>query len=154
MNVLVIGYGNPLREDDGIGWRVVEEIENGQNVGDLQSLVNCQLSTIATHQLLPELAEEVSGAGLVVFVDASVEGEPGQIVVREIVPVTQEMGAFTHHFDPAGLLGYARDLYGRFPRAYLVTITAVSLGYGEGLSATVEGALPEVLQQIENLLAG
>ena len=147
MKVLVIGYGNPLREDDGIGWRVVEEIENGQLL-----IVNCQLSTVVTHQLLPELAEEVSGAELVVFVDASVEGAPGMIAVQEVLPVVQEMGAFTHHFDPAGLVGYARDLYGRFPHAYLVTITAVSLGYGEGLSDTVEAALPNVLQQIERLI--
>ncbi|MCZ7667263.1 MAG: hypothetical protein M5U34_08660 [Chloroflexi bacterium] len=62
------------------------------------------------------------------------------------------MGAFTHHFDPAGLVGYARDLYGRFPRAYLVTVTAVSLGYGEGLSETVAGALPEVLRHIRKLI--
>jgi len=152
MKVLVIGYGNPLREDDGIGWRVVDEIENGQMVGDLQSLVNCQLSTIATHQLLPEFAEEVSESELVIFVDASVEGEPGTIAGQEVLPVVQEMGAFTHHFDPAGLLGYARDLYGRFPRTYLVTITAVSLGYGEGLSPTIEAALPDVLNQIKVLI--
>ena len=148
MKVLVIGYGNPLREDDGVGWRVVEEIRRQKAEGrNSQSL-----ETIATHQLLPELAEEVSEAELVIFVDASVEGEPGEILVREIVPITQEMGAFTHHFDPAGLLGYARDLYGRFPRAYLVTITAVSLGYGEGLSETVEAVLPDVLTQIIMLI--
>jgi hydrogenase maturation protease len=148
MNVLVIGYGNPLREDDGIGWRVVEEVENYQ-----WAIVNCQLSTVATHQLLPELAEEVSEAELVIFVDASVEGEPGAIAVQELMPVEQEMGAFTHHFDPAGLLGYARDLYGRFPRAYLVTVTAVSLGYGEGLSPPVVATLPDVLQQIKTLIS-
>ena len=148
----MIGYGNLLREDDGVGWRVVQEIENGQIVGDLQSLVNCQLSMIATHQLLPELAEDVSGAELVIFVDASVAGEPGEVMVREITPIAQEMGAFTHHFDPAGLLGYARDLYGRFPPAYLVTITAVKLGYGEGLSPTIEASLPDILHQIEALI--
>jgi len=30
--------------------------------------------------------------------------------------------------------------------------TAVSVGYGEGMSETVEGVLPEVLLQIEKLL--
>ena len=92
MKVLVIGYGNPLREDDGIGWRVVEEIENGEIVGVLQSLGNCQLETVAVHQLLPELAGDVSEAELVIFVDASVEGKPGTIAVRELAPVEQEMG--------------------------------------------------------------
>ncbi len=147
MKVLIIGYGNPLREDDGIGWRVIEEFNNCQ-----LSIVNCQLETVAVHQLLPELAGDVSEAELVIFVDASVVGEPGTISVQELEPVEQEMGAFTHHFDPAGLLGYARDLYGRFPQAYLVTITAVSLGYGEGLSPTIEMLVPDVLQQIKQII--
>ncbi|PID86699.1 MAG: hydrogenase maturation protease [Chloroflexi bacterium] len=147
MKVLLIGYGNPLRKDDGIGWRVVEEIEKGQLF-----MANCQLSTIVTHQLLPELTGDVSEAELVIFVDASVEGEPGTIAVQALAPVEQRIGALTHHFDPAGLLGYARDLYGRFPRAYLVTITAVSLGYGEGLSPLIEALVPEILQQIKQVV--
>ncbi|MCB8988477.1 MAG: hydrogenase maturation protease [Ardenticatenaceae bacterium] len=145
MDVLLIGYGNPLRGDDGIGWCVVEEIANRQS-----PISN--LHPIAVHQLLPELAEPISETDLVIFVDASVEGEPGAIAVRAIEPEPPQIGAFTHHFDPAGLVGYARDLYGRFPRAYLVTVTAVSLGYGEGLSDTLEAALPDLLQQIGQLI--
>ncbi len=157
MDILLIGYGNPLRGDDGIGWRVIEEIANRQS-----SIVNRQRDNpqsalrtpqlIAVHQLLPELAEPISEADLVIFVDASVEGEPGAMAVRAIEPAPPQIGAFTHHFDPAGLLGYAREVYGRFPRAYLVTVTAVSLGYSEGLSETVEAVLPEVLNQIEKLI--
>lgn len=154
---LIIGYGNPLRGDDGVGWRVVEEIDNGQwsivngQLGNLQTEIrNPQL--IAVHQLLPELAEPISQAGMVVFVDASVEGEPGAVQVRAVTPRPQQMGAFTHHFDPAGLLAYAAEVYGRFPPAYLVTITAVSLGYEEHLSPMVEAALPEALRQIQSLI--
>jgi len=157
MEILLIGYGNPLRGDDGVGWRVVEEIANCQS-----SIANRQRDTphsalrtpqlIAVHQLLPELSEPISEADLVIFVDASVEGEPGAVRVRTVEPAPPRIGAFTHHFDPAGLLGYAREVYGRFPRAYLVTVTAVSLGYGEGLSDTVEAVLPEVLNQIEKLI--
>ena len=161
MNSLLIGYGNPLRGDDGIGWRVVEEIANRQSSiansqrDNPQSTPHSALRTpqlIAVHQLLPELAEPISETDLVIFVDASVEGEPGAIQVRTIEPAPPRIGAFTHHFDPAGVLGYAREVYGRFPRAYLVTVPAVSLGYGEGLSETVEAVLPEVLNQIEKLI--
>ncbi|MGB5058118.1 MAG: hydrogenase maturation protease, partial [Candidatus Promineifilaceae bacterium] len=110
MNRLLIGYGNPLRGDDGIGWRVVEEIANrqspianGQWDNPHSALRTPQL--IAVHQLLPELAEPISETDLVIFVDASVEGEPGAIQVRTIEPAPPRIGAFTHHFDPAGVLG-------------------------------------------------
>jgi len=42
-------------------------------------------------------------------------------------------------------------VYGRFPRAYLVTVTAVSLGYEETLSPAVEAALPDLLAEIQKL---
>ncbi len=161
MNTFIIGYGNPLRGDDGVGWRVVEEIVNGQ-----LSIVNRQPETspnpkseirnpklIAVHQLLPELAEPISEAELVIFVDAAVEGEPGVVRTQAVEPRPQPMGAFTHHFDPAGLLAYAGEVYGRCPRAYLVTVTAVSLGYAETLSPTVEAVLPEVLAEIQSLIS-
>ena len=150
MEILLIGYGNPLRGDDGVGWRVVEEIANRQEDTPHSALRTPH--SIAVHQLLPELAEPISEADLVIFVDASVEGEPGAIAVRVIEPEPPQIGAFTHHFDPAGLLGYAREVYGRFPRAYLVTVTAVSLGYEETLSPTIEAALPELLRQIQALM--
>ena len=157
MEILLIGYGNPLRGDDGVGWRVIEEIANRQSsIANRQrdnpqsAIRNPQL--IAVHQLLPELAEPISEADLVIFVDASVAGEPGAMAVRAIEPAPPRIGAFTHHFDPAGLLGYAREVYGRFPRAYLVTVTAVSLGYEETLSPTIEAALPGLLRQIQALM--
>ncbi len=147
MRILIIGYGNPLRGDDGIGWRVVEEIVSRQ-----WSTANAQLKATAVQQLLPELSETISAADVVIFVDAAVAGEPGRIVVRTVTPALSDPGAFTHHFDAAGLLGYARTFYGRFPRAYLVTITAASLGYEETLSPIVKAALPELLRQIQSLI--
>lgn len=147
MRILIVGSGNTLRGDDGIGQRVVAEIGKRQWATAVD-----QLEATAVHQLLPELAEPISGAEVVIFVDAAVAGEPGRIVVRPVQPAPPQAGALTHHFDAAGLLGYARTLYGCSPRAYLVTITAASLGYAETLSPIVEGALPDVLRQIQALI--
>ena len=65
---LIIGYGNPLRGDDGLGWQVASE---------LAKCVDALISVVAVHQLTPELAEPVSDADLVIFVDSSCDGEPG-----------------------------------------------------------------------------
>ncbi len=148
-HVLLIGYGNPLREDDGIGWRLVEELVNGQwPMGNHQSsLVNPQF--MAVHQLLPELAEPISQADLVIFVDAAVAGEPGEIRRMDLSPVAERPGAFSHQVGPAGLLESARVLYGRYPPATLFTVTVAQMGYGEQLSPAVAAALPQLLHQIE-----
>ena len=146
MQVLVIGYGNPLREDDGIGWAAAAEIANWH-------IPNCALHVEQAHQLLPELADPISQADMVIFVDASVKGEAGQITQQTIKPTIGLLTAFTHHFDPAGLLTYAGALYDHVPRAYLFTVTAASLGYKETLSPVVAQALPQLLAQIRDLLA-
>jgi hypothetical protein len=59
--VLVIGVGNDLRGDDGAGRAVVEE---------LARLAVHGMHPVWSHQLVPELAEQISKAGMVIFVDA------------------------------------------------------------------------------------
>lgn len=148
-HVLLIGYGNPLREDDGIGWRVVAEMANGQldTWQNPQSAIdNPQFITV--HQLLPELAEPISQADLVIFVDAAVAGAPGEIRRIDLTPQAEKPGAFSHQVGPAGLLESARVLYGRFPPATLFTVTAAQMGYGEALSPAIAAALPDLLRQI------
>lgn len=145
--ILIIGYGNPLREDDGVGWRVVEEVQRRQVEANHQSV-----EAIACHQLMPELAETISRAERVIFVDAAEGSPPGAIAVQTVVARPAQPGAFTHHVDPAGLLAYAEVLYGRSPTAYLVTINAHRMGFAEALSPTIEAALPDLLAQIEKLI--
>jgi hydrogenase maturation protease len=74
-DVLIIGYGNPLRSDDGVGWQAAELLTDDPRLADAQIL--------ACHQLTPELAEDVSRAGFVVLIDASTEpGVPGSVETR------------------------------------------------------------------------
>ena len=61
--LLVIGYGNSLRRDDGVGPRVAEAIEELQLPG-VRTLV-CQLLT-------PEFADPIARARRVIFVDAEI----------------------------------------------------------------------------------
>ena len=78
---LVIGYGNRLRGDDGVGWEVASR---------LAAAVPSEAAHILTvHQLTPELAEPVSEADLVIFIDASRVGEPGTWRCDHIKPVAR-----------------------------------------------------------------
>lgn len=140
MSVLVIGYGNPLREDDGVGCVAAESLA-AESFG-------AAFASETIHQLLPELAEPVSAADFVIFIDAAVEGQPGQVTEYTVLPRPAAPGALNHHLDPAGLLDLAASLYGRCPPARMFTVTAARLGYREGLSPEVAAALPELLARV------
>lgn len=102
MSCLVIGIGNTLRCDDGFGWYAAQRLEELLPPGSAQVQV--------CHQLDPEFAETISKARLVIFIDASSKGTPGQLCVEEVVPGNEQWGAFYHHLDPPGILACARDV--------------------------------------------
>jgi Ni,Fe-hydrogenase maturation factor len=74
--ILVIGYGNTLRRDDGVGVRAAEMMAADARFTDVEVLT--------AYQLTPELSLDIATASLVVFVDADVRGLPGSIEVREL----------------------------------------------------------------------
>lgn len=143
--ILVIGYGNPLRSDDGFGQRAVEQLKKeikGQEVEFLE----CQ-------QLTPELAERVAKVDLALFVDADTDGISGSMHSRFIAARRdQNSETLMHHLDPAGLLGLAEALYKKVPKAMLLTVTGECFGYGTQLSAEVAKALPGVVHHIEEII--
>ncbi len=130
--VLVLGVGNSLRADDGVGEAVVERLGGvlPPGIADLR----------AVYQLTPELAADLAEVALVVVVDAAAGVPPGEVVVRE--PDAASLGEpFSHSVDPARLAAMARALYGASPRMLLVGIGPASLEPGEGLSPVVAAAV-------------
>ena len=145
---LVIGYGNPLRADDGLGWVVAQqlrrELEGDRHCGDVVVLVE--------HQLTPELAEPISRARLVVFVDAREGHHPGRIDCRVVAPIGDGSLAFSHDIDPSSLVQMARLLYGARPTAIVVSVEGEAFGYGTTLSTAVQAAVPRVIHRVRELL--
>jgi hydrogenase maturation protease len=143
MRTLIIGIGNPLRGDDGLGWDVADELSRELQRDDVQVL--------ATHQLTPELSEPVSNAERILFIDAARGGDPGILKCKLVVPI--ETGArHSHALSPETLLGMTQRLYGRCPAAYLLTIAGDSFDRGESLSAAVSAALPALRTQVHSLI--
>lgn len=148
---LVIGYGNPLRGDDGVGWAVVEALDGTLAAAQTAAQKAAQQTAVSTHvghQLLPELSEPISDADHVIFVDAAVSGSPGQIAETTVTPAPPGPNPFTHHLTPSGLLAMARDVYGRLPLATLITITGHDFSFSEQLSPPVAAAVPQVAARI------
>ena len=137
---LIIGYGNPLRSDDGFGWHAGRLLA--------QQLVGKSAKVITCHQLTPELAETLSQYPRAVFIDADVEGVPGQIHRRAVRRESSVSPSFTHTCSPSGLLASAQTLYGQSPRAVIFTVSAGSFELGEKLSPVVTASLRKVVDQV------
>ena len=135
--LLIIGYGNPLRGDDGLGWYAAERLRN--------ELRDPETEILSAYQLTPELAEPISRANLVVFLDARDGGVPGELRCENVEARPNPTGALSHHATPAGLLWAARTLYGSAPEGRLYSVSGACFGYGEGLSAPLEAALDELV---------
>jgi hydrogenase maturation protease len=140
--VLVIGYGNTLRSDDGAGVRVAEEIAARALPG---------VVALAVHQLTPEIAERLAGAARVIFVDARLADEGKDIVLARLNPHLSARPA-GHISDPQSLLALARSLYGHSPRAWLITVPAVDVSMGERLSVTAERGVDRAIKRVSHLL--
>jgi hydrogenase maturation protease len=129
--VVIIGYGNSLRRDDGAGIVLAGELAT--------HLAHLGLATklITGMQLLPEMAAELShDVSAVIFVDTSADSVAKPVAIIEI-DVDTPTASTGHQLTPATLLVYAALLYGRSPHALLVTLPGVDFGHGEGFSRQV-----------------
>ena len=138
--LLIIGYGNTLRRDDGVGPKVADAVAELALPG---------VHALACPLLTPELADPVSRARVAVFVDAAVDA-PREVQLRKLVPAdTSQLMA--HAASPATLLALARDVFGHAPEAWLLTIPAENIGIGEELSAFTRRGLKTALAKIKKL---
>jgi hydrogenase maturation protease len=139
----VIGYGNSLRGDDGVGLRVAAVVARWKAPG---------LQTLEVHQLAPELAETLAGVGRAIFVDAYTAPAGGTVLVEALAPADFQP-SLGHTCDPRLLLALARALYGRHPEAWLVAVPGYDFEPGETLSAETARGMNAALRQIASLIA-
>lgn len=146
MRCLVIGYGNTLRSDDAAGQQIAETVaEWGLE----------QVEAIAVHQLTPELAEPISIAQLVIFVDVYVASDGNTEV--QLIELTGLMAPETaigvgHTADPRSLLNLAQQIYGRSPQSWWILVPAVDFEFGEQLSLVTQQGVGVAIDRIKGLL--
>jgi hydrogenase maturation protease len=142
--VLLVGYGNPGRLDDGLGPAVAAHFE-GLGLPDVMVQADYQLSV--------ELCEELRHHEIVLFADASISGrEPFE--VREVAPA-DGLSFSTHSVSPAELLGLARRLFHAGCRGFSVGIRGYDFdAFGERLSTRATENLTAAVAFIEGVLRG
>ena len=138
---LLIGIGNRLRGDDGIGYRLAETLAAKRRV------TATPLQALAVQQLTPDLAAVVASADAVLFADAWLQGEPELAPIRLAEQASpQQPSPLSHQLSPAQLLALSEQLYGHQPTAWLLPLPARQLNHGDSLSPTAAQALVAALQ--------
>ena len=127
-DVLVIGYGNPGRCDDGLGALVGDAVERAELPG---------VEVVTAYQLNVEHAADAAGHRTVVFADAAVGGR-SPCFLRRLLP--RRAAAFTTHaMRPEAVLALADETFGWSGDAYLLGVRGHEFNeFGEGLSETAE----------------
>jgi hydrogenase maturation protease len=147
--VLVVGYGNTLRQDDGYGPVVVDRLRERISDGRVRVLTRQQLSS--------DLAADLERVGFCVLIDAATTGVRGELTIREVQPEPTEIGSLGHELSAGALLGLTQQLLGRAPRCVICSTLPESMELGEGLTATVtalvEPAVAAIARLIDDYLA-
>jgi hydrogenase maturation protease len=143
--ILVLGYGNPGRQDDGLGPAAVAAIDQLHWPG---------VTTYDNYQLLIEDTIDIAEHDIVWFVDAARDcAEPFEF--RLLSPAF-EIGFTSHLVKPEVLLAMASQFYGKTPEAYLLGIRGYEFEFLEGLTDRAEDNLAQALAliraRITNLL--
>ena len=123
--MLLIGYGNPGRCDDGLGPAFAARLAARRMPG---------LTVMSDYQLTVDHALIVSQASPVVFVDALIDnGAPFRF--HAIRPLASH-DLTSHSLGPAAVIALAETLYDVRPEAHVLGITGHEFGeVREGLSA-------------------
>lgn len=140
---LVVGYGNSLRSDDGIGIRVAE-IAASWNLPEVRSL--------ARPQLTPELAADLASVDLVIFVDACRAVDSESVRLQALKP-GDSIQIRTHFSDPRAILSLTGAIYGKFPQAWWLVVSGINFQLGDSLSAVAERGVALALERIGNLVS-
>jgi hydrogenase maturation protease len=155
---LIIGYGNPDREDDGVAWHILRALTVRLGLTSPESYEDefpefAAIDFAFYLQLTPEMAEDINEYEHVCFVDA----HTGNILepVR-LISVESEFqhSPFTHHLTPQSLLSMCETLYGRKPDAALLSVRGYRFLFSRQLSEETAALVPQALDLIwEWLLA-
>jgi hydrogenase maturation protease len=129
-SVLVYGYGNPGRQDDGLGVMLAEIVEAWGISRGYESL-----HTDSNYQLNLEDADALANHDLVIFADAS--GEDMEDFRLEVLEPSPAVEFTMHAVSPAFILHLCHQMFDKKPETYLLHIR----GYEwEFMGTMTEGA--------------
>ena len=121
--ICVVGVGNTLRSDDGVGIFICSELEKIKLSG---------LSVITIHQLHIELVEDLKEFNTIIVVDAGTNLEKE----FSFYPVNEQKSSIhsSHNIDATLLFSLLQKLYPSNRSFYICAVQTQSFEFGDTLS--------------------
>ena len=145
MKTLVLGLGNPILGDDGVGLRIVQEVRRRLRDRPSVDVEECYAAG-------PTLLDVIVGYDALVFVDSLVCDEPKGTVLqprREQLP-DQPATTQAHGMGLVGVLNLGESMGLHVPRELSIVAVAVDPNpeFRESLSPEVEAAIPLAVERV------
>ncbi len=145
---LILGLGNTLLTDEGLGAVVIRRLEAEGGLGDVGLLDGGTLSFT--------LSGPIADSPRLIVVDAAVMGElPGRVRVFEGEAMDRQLsgiGKSVHEVSLMDLMDMARITDSLPSHRALVGVEPAVVDWGDELSPAVAAAVPEAMARIRNLL--
>ncbi len=139
---MIIGIGNCGRQDDGLGWAVLDELSNRKDF---------QGQLVYRYQLNIEDAEMIKEADHVVFVDAYKGTEDADYSFQEL-KAGGEFEFSSHALKPEVILTLTQHLYNNFPKAFTFWIKGYDWELKTGLTEKAKKNLKVSMDYLESML--
>ncbi len=146
---LIYGYGNPGRQDDGLGARFIELVDKWLEDQNIQNI-----ETDCNYQLNVEDAATISEYDKVIFVDASVVEEVDDYKLERIEPDNARIEFTMHAVSAAYIVDLCKKIYGKIPESYALHIKAYEFDFKEELTQKAKSNMLNALTFLKDHLSG
>lgn len=141
-DILIIGIGNSLRGDDGIAETIVSSLMSASPDADF----------LVTTQLNYEHAQQMAAYRAIVFIDATVQLEPGKWSMTRLIASRELHSGLTHHVTPGDLLTVCKTLYDASPSCFLLSVGANCFDQPDDLTERVKAVVSNIVQYLIEML--
>lgn len=141
--ILVVGIGNTLRSDDGVGAYICQKIEELEIPG---------VTTLIVQQLLLELIEDMAPFDHVLLVDAAINST--EVILEPLANGSLKPISSSHHVNASLLQTLAKKLYNKTLSLYLCTIPGFNFNTGDSLSLQTKDLSKNAIAIIKKWLEG
>lgn len=139
-NHVVIGIGNDSRQDDGLGWALLDKIDKEFRE---------ETELVYRYQLNIEDADLIKDAECVLFVDAC-EDDLNSGSVLEPCTANGEITYTTHALSPSAVLALCQQVYNENPRAFVLKMQGYEWELRSGLTEGGKKNLEEAFKLYRN----
>jgi len=140
---LIYGYGNAGRQDDGLGERFIQLMDEWIGKEKIENVF-----TDCNYQLNIEDAATIADYETVIFVDASVE-DIENFKLEKVVPNDATIEFTMHAVSVSYVLDLCRKIYNKQPETYVMHIKAYEFEFVEELTLKAEENLNAAFEFIK-----